>query len=187
MSINLLRRCRHAVSLTVAVACLGLLAASPASATTFVVKNTLELEKAIASSNQNTEANTIELAAGTYQPTKTLIITNTGGTQTIAGPVGSIGVFTPGAKISGSNVVPIGASEHELITVPIGVSLAVKHVVVTGGGSASNSAIEDYGSLDVENSTIDGNVGTQIKRSWRRGGQSHQLDAGRRPRIGDGR
>ncbi len=162
MSINLLHRCRHAVSLTVAVACLGLLAASPASATTFVVKSTLELEKAVASANQNTEANTIELAAGTYQPTKTLIITNTGGTQTIAGPVGSIGVFTPGAKISGSNVVPVGASEHELITVPIGVSLTVKHVVVTGGGSASNSAIEDYGSLNVENATIDGNTGTQI-------------------------
>ncbi len=162
MSINLLRWCRHAVSLTVAVACLGLLAASPASATTFVVKSTLELEKAVASANQNAEANTIELAAGTYQPTKTLIITNTGGTQTIAGPVGSIGIFTPGAKISGSNVVPVGASEHELITVPIGVSLAVKHVVVTGGGSASNSAIEDQGSLNVENSTIDGNVGTQI-------------------------
>jgi len=42
------------------------------------------------------------------------------------------------------------------------VSLAVKHLVVTGGGGEGNSGIEDFGSLNVENSTISGNIGTQI-------------------------
>ncbi len=163
MDINLSRSSRRALGLTVAAICLALLGATPASAETFKVSTAKQLEEDVAKANANGVANTIELAAGTYQPAKTLILTNTGGTQTIAGPVGSIGVNTPGAKISGSNVVPVeGVSEHELFMVREKVSLAVKHVVVTSGGGEGNSGIEDFGSLNVENSTISGNVGTQI-------------------------
>jgi hypothetical protein len=162
-SINPLRHCRCALRLTVVAACLGMLGASPANAEIFHASTFKQLEKAVASANGNGVANTIELTAGTYQPTKTLIFTNKGGTQTIAGPVGSIGVATPGAKISGTNVVAVpGTSEHELFTASAGVSLALKHVVVTGGGGGGSSAIEDLGNLNVENATIDGNTGTQI-------------------------
>jgi len=134
-----------------------------ASAETYKVSSTEQLEEAVTKANANGVANTIELAAGTYQPVKTLIFTNTGGTQTIAGPVGSIGVNTPGAKISGLSVNPVsGTSLSELFIVKEKVSLAVKHLVVTGGGGEGNSGIEDFGSLNVENSTISGNVGTQI-------------------------
>ena len=168
MSINLLRRCRHAVSLTVAAACLGLLAASPASAATFVVHNTVELETAVTKANQNTEANTIELTAGTtastYQPSKTLIFTNAHGTQTVAGPAGKTGEATPGVTLSGNNVKEVPeVSEKELITVKTGVTVTLKHVVVTGGGEGANAGIEDAGTLNVENATISGNIGTQIQ------------------------
>ena len=168
MSINLLRRCRHAVSLTVAAACLGLLAASSASAATFHVSTTKQLEEAVTEANANTEANTIELTAGTtattYQPSKTLIFTNTHGTQTLAGPAGKTGEATPGVTISGNDVKEVPeVSEKELITVKTGVTVTLKHVVVTGGGEGANAGIEDAGTLNVENATISGNIGTQIQ------------------------
>ena len=48
--------------------------AAGASAATFVVHNTTELETAVTSANGNSEANTIELTAGTYLPGKTLVL-----------------------------------------------------------------------------------------------------------------
>jgi hypothetical protein len=153
---------RYTAVLALAATASFLMLAAGANAATIVVKNTTELEKAVTTANGNTEANTIELTAGTYLPLKTMVFTNTHGTQTLAGPVGKTGEATPGAKISGASVTPTPPTEQELLTVSAGVSLAVKHVVVTGGGSASNSAVEDQGSLNVENSTIDGNTGTQI-------------------------
>ena len=169
MSINLLRRSSRALRLTVVATCLGMLAASTASAATFVVHKTAELETAVASANANGEANTIELMAGalaeTYQPSKTLIFTNTAGTQTLAGPVGKIGEDTPGVTLSGNNVKEItGVSEKELVIVKAGVTVALKHVLVTSGGGGGNSGIvdEEGGTLDVENSTISGNTGSQI-------------------------
>ncbi len=168
ISINPLRHSRRALRLTVAAACLGLLAASPASAATFVVHNTAELETAVAKANANTEANTIELTHETYLPTKTLIFTNTHGTQTVAGPAGTIGVATPGVTLSGNNVKEVKngeeiVSEKELITVKTGVTVTLKHVVVTGGGEGANAGIEDAGTLNVENATISGSIGTQIQ------------------------
>ena len=162
--INPLRHCRRALRLTVAAACLGLFAASPASAATFVVHNTTELETTVVSANGNGVANTIELTAGTYLPSKTLIFTNTGGAQTVAGPAGTIGVATPGVTLSGNEVKEVtGVSEKELITVKTGVTVTLKHVVVTSGGEGANAGIEDAGTLNVENATISGNTGTQIQ------------------------
>ncbi len=169
MSINLLRCSRRALRLTVVATCLGMLAASAASAATFVVHKTAELETAVASANANGEANTIELTAGalaeTYQPSKTLIFTNTAGAQTLAGPVGKIGEDTPGVTLSGNNVKEVtGVSEKELIIVKAGVTVTLKHVLVTSGGGGGNSGIvdEEGGTLDVENATISGNTGSQI-------------------------
>jgi len=163
MSHAWLGRWRTYVGALTLAAAASLMLVAVASAETYKVSSTEQLEEAVTKANANGVANTIELAAGTYQPVKTLIFTNTGGTQTIAGPVGSIGVNTPGAKISGLSVNPVsGTSLSELFIVKEKVSLAVKHLVVTGGGGEGNSGIEDFGSLNVENSTISGNIGTQI-------------------------
>ncbi len=163
MSHAWLGRWRTYVGALTLAAAASLMLVTVASAETYKVSSTEQLEEAVTKANANGVANTIELAAGTYQPTKTLIFTNTGGTQTLAGPVGSIGVNTPGAKISGLSVSTVpGVSLSELFIVKEKVSLAVKHLVVTGGGGEGNSGIEDFGSLNVENSTISGNVGTQI-------------------------
>jgi hypothetical protein len=164
MRINLFRSCRSALKLTVAVACLGMLGASAASAETFKVSTSKQLEEAVTKANANGVANTIELAAGAYLPTKSLVFTNTGGAQTVAGPAGTIGVATPGVQVNGGSVTPVaGVSEHELFLVNEGVTVTLKHVVVTSGGEAGGSpGIEDRGTLDVENATISGNLGTEI-------------------------
>ncbi|MGA8711197.1 MAG: right-handed parallel beta-helix repeat-containing protein, partial [Thermoplasmata archaeon] len=152
------------MALALAATASFLVLAAGANAATFVVHNTTELEAAVTSANGNTEANTIELTAGTYLPTKTLIFTNTHGTQTVAGPVGKTGEATPGVTLSGNAVTEVaGVSEKELITVKTGVTATLKHVVVTGGGEGANAGIEDAGTLNVENATISGNIGTQIQ------------------------
>ena len=150
----------------------------------FQSHNTAQLEEAVTSANGNGVANTIELTAGTYLPGKTLIFTNTGGTQTVAGPAGKIGVATPGVQINGGNVTEVaGVSEKELITVKTGVTVTLKQSLSPVVVAEANPGIEDGGILNVENATISGNLGSQISRSERRNRQSHQLDALRRPRI----
>ena len=161
--INLFRGYRSALKLTVAVVCLGMLGASVASAETFKVSTSKQLEEAVTKANANGVANTIELAAGAYLPTKSLVFTNAGGAQTVAGPAGTVGVATPGVQINGGSVTPAGVSEHELFLVNEGVTVTLEHVVVTSGGEAGGSpGIEDRGTLDVENATISGNLGTEI-------------------------
>jgi hypothetical protein len=59
MKVNLSRRYRSALKLTVAVACLAMLAASPASAETFKVSTAKQLEEAVTKANANGVANTI--------------------------------------------------------------------------------------------------------------------------------
>ena len=93
-----------------------------------------------------------------------MVFTNTGGAQTVTGPAGTIGVATPGVQVNGGSVTPVaGVSERELFLVNEGVTVSLKHVVVTSGGEAGgNPGIEDRGTLNVENATISGNLGTQI-------------------------
>jgi HYR domain-containing protein len=163
MSHKWLARLRMYVAALTLAATASLMLAVGASAATFVVHNTTELEAAVTSANGNGVANTIELTAGTYLPGKTLIFTNTGGTQTLAGPAGKIGEATPGVQINGGAVTEVaGVSEKELITIKTGVAVTLKHVVVTSGGGGGNPGIEDGGTLNVENATISGNLGSQI-------------------------
>ncbi|HEV7936463.1 MAG TPA: choice-of-anchor Q domain-containing protein [Solirubrobacteraceae bacterium] len=164
MRINLFRGCRSALKLMVAVACLGMLATSAASAETFKVSTSKQLEEAVTKANANGVPNTIELTAGAYLPSKSLVFTNTGGVQTVAGPAGTVGVATPGVQVNGGSVTPVGGvSEHELFLVNEGVTVTLKHVVVTSGGESGGSpGIEDRGTLDIENATISGNLGTEI-------------------------
>ncbi len=164
MSHKWLARLRWSVAALTLAATASLMLTAGASAATFAVHSTAELEAAVASANANGVANTIELAGGhTYQPSKTMIFTNTGGTQTVAGPAGTLGVLGPEAKLEGGDVQPVaGASEKELITVNAGVSVMIEHLVVTTGGNSSNAAIEDFGTLRLEDSTISGNTGNGV-------------------------
>ena len=59
---------------------------APASAETYTASNTSEFETAISKANTNPGSNTIVLKAGTYTPLAPVMLTNTGGTQTIEGP-----------------------------------------------------------------------------------------------------
>jgi hypothetical protein len=155
---------RYTAALVLAATASFLMLAGEANAATLVVHNAAELESAVATANGNKEANTIELTAGTYSPTKTLVFTNTSGTQTLAGPAGKLGEDTPSAILSGSAVLPNPpVSEKELVIVNVGVKTTLTHVIVTNGGSnEGNAAIDDLGTLGVENSTISGNTGSQI-------------------------
>ncbi len=155
---------RYTAALALAATASFLMLAGEANAATFVVHNVAELESAVTTANGNKEANTIELTAGTYSPTKTLVFTNTSGTQTLAGPAGKLSEDTPSAILSGSAVLPDPpVSEKELVIVNVGVKVTLTHVIVTNGGSnEGNAAIDDLGTLGVENSTISGNTGSQI-------------------------
>ncbi len=155
---------RSVWKLTFVAACFALFGAGPASAETFHATSTQTLEEAVAEANANGVANTIELAGGhTYLPSRTMVFTNTSGAQTVTGPVGTLGVDGPEAKLEGSDVEPVtGISEKELITVKAGVSVTIEHLVVTTGGTSVNAAIEDFGTLRLEDSTISGNTGNGV-------------------------
>ena len=157
------RRRTYSAALALAATASFLMLSVAANAATIVVKSTAELEAAVATANGNAQANTIELASGSYLPGKSLVLTDTSGTQTIAGPAGTVGVATASATLGGGNVAPVsGVSEQEFFAVKAGVTLVLKHVILTTAGGGGSPAIDDLGTLDVENATIDGNNGTQI-------------------------
>jgi Divergent InlB B-repeat domain/HYR domain/Right handed beta helix region len=133
--------------------------ASGASAATFNVKNTAELEAAVVSANGNSAANTIVLAGGSYVPVKTLALTNTSGVQTIEGPTSAPSVKGTSALISGSSVEP---TFNQLFIVNGSVSATIKNLEIGASGGLGTSAIEDIGSLTIENTTLEGNTGNGV-------------------------
>jgi hypothetical protein len=145
------------------IACVALVSlsvfAAGASAATYNVKNTAELETAVASANANSGANTIVLASGSYVPLKTLALTNTSGLQTIEGPTSSPSVRGSTAIISGSSVEPFPS---QLFIVNLSVSAAIKNVEIGASGGLGTPAIEDIGNLTVESTTLEGNEGSGI-------------------------
>jgi hypothetical protein len=125
-----------------------------ASAETYSVGTSAQLEEAVKSANANCQANTIVLAGGTYVPPKTLSFTDTCGPQALEGPT-----HTPEALLDGGNE----EVEHpEVLVVGEGVSLSMKDIVVQHGGSGASSAVEDLGSLVVEGVTLGGNRGAGL-------------------------
>jgi hypothetical protein len=130
-----------------------------ASAATFDVKNTAELETDVASANGNKEANTIVLASGSYVPVKTLALTNTSGVQTIEGPTSSPSVRGSTAIISGSSVEPFPS---HLFIVNLSVSATIKNLEIGASGGSNTAAIEDEGSLTIESTTLEGNEGPGV-------------------------
>jgi hypothetical protein len=137
---------------------IGGLAASSASAMTCPAKNTEQFEECVKKVNAptNTEENTIELSGGSYLPTpKPISLTNTHGLQTIEGPS-----KTPEAVIGGTD---IEIETPELFIIGSGVSVKFKDVVIDHGGGGTASAVEDFGALTVEASTISGNTGNDLE------------------------
>jgi hypothetical protein len=149
-----LRMCGVALA---SVCALSLLAAGGANAATCNANSTVTLEECVKTANANAEANTIVVSgvpnaheSGNYLPGPSPIkLENTHGLQTIEGPT-----TTPEATIDGANV----EAEHpELLVVEPGVSAKLKNVVLLHGGAVGGaSAIEDFGTLSVEGSTISG-------------------------------
>ena len=123
------------------------LAAGPASAATCSAATTEQLESCVKTINGNAEANTIQLVNKTYEPgPKALTLTNKHGLQTIEGT-------TAEGVIDGGNI----ESEHpELLIIGEGVSAKFRDIVISHAGAGVSAAIEDFGALDVEGSTIAG-------------------------------
>jgi hypothetical protein len=149
-----LRMCGVALA---SVGALSLLAAGGANAATCTANTTTKLEECVKTANANAEANTIVVEgvpntheAGPYLPGPApLKLENTHGLQTIEGPTS-----TPEATIDGANI----EVEHpELFVVDAGVSAKFKNIVIAHAGASGGAAgIEDFGSLEIEGSTISG-------------------------------
>jgi len=123
----------------VAAVSLAVLSAG-ASAATFNVSNTAELEAAVSTANGNSQANTIVLAGGTYVPGKTLALTDTSGAQTIEGPSSAPSVRGKTAEVIGSSVQPFPS---QLFIVNLSVSATIKNLEIGASGGANTAAIED--------------------------------------------
>lgn len=135
-----------------------------ADAATFHVSTTKQLEEAVTTANGNAQANTIEIAGGeVYLPAKSLVFSDLSGVQTVTGPAGSLTIESPEAKLEGTDVQEVaGISEDELFNVKKGVTLDLVHIIVGTAGREGSAAIEDLGTLNVEDSTIAGNLTTAI-------------------------
>jgi streptogramin lyase len=155
MSYRFLTRLRPLVAaLAVTGVSLSVLAGG-ASAETYKVKSTAEFVEAVAKANVNSGANTIVLASGAYLPEQTVTFTNTSGLQTVEGPTGAPNVKVESAKLEGTAVEPFPS---ELFVIASKASVEFKNVVITHG----DPGIVDQGTLDIESSTVGGNVGTGL-------------------------
>ncbi len=123
--------------------------AAPAGAATFRVGSAAALQAAVASADASSSASTIELDPGQYLPDATLVIRRD---TTIIGPSSS-----PGAVLGGSAVSPFPS---DLLHVEAHAELTLSNIEVTaGGGEGTAAAVDDGGSVDIESSTLAGNVG----------------------------
>jgi len=127
-----------------------------ASAATFNVTTTTQLETAVIDADQSPGANTISLAAGTYAPTSPLDLTSTSGPITIEGPAPVPNVIGSQADVSGNAVVPAFGSVFQ---VGPGVAATFQNVVVSSGGGSDAGAIDDSGTLIGAGLTLQGNNG----------------------------
>jgi hypothetical protein len=136
----------------VSSAALATLGVVPAMASTYHVDSSQALQSAVAQADAGSGASTIELAAGTYIPNSTLTIKHD---VTIAGPSAA-----PGAELAGTGIEPFPS---DLLRVEHHAELTLSNVLVTGGGGeGTTAAIDDYGSLELESSTLAGNPGAGL-------------------------
>jgi hypothetical protein len=154
------RRPRRRVGTVAASAALvGLLLTTltaPAAAATYHAHDGTSLQAAVTSADASSGPSTIELSAGTFVPASTLDLT---GEVTIVGPS-----LAPPALISGTGVAPSGSDL--LVVGPHGRVTLWNLELTAAGGPGAGAAIDDFGTVDVESSTVAGNsgAGAVIKR-----------------------
>ena len=127
----------------------GLATAAPsATAATYSAHDGASLVAAVQSANGQSGPSTIDLTAGAYAPTTTI---------TVRGDLSIVGPSTPVAKIVGSAISPTGA---DLFDIAAGARVTLVGVAMTNAGYASTgAAVDDFGTVDLESSTLAGNDG----------------------------
>jgi hypothetical protein len=117
-------------------------------AATYHARDGASLQAAVASADAGSGPSTIELSAGAFLPTSTLSISRD---VTIVGPSSA-----PGAKLSGSAVEPFPS---DLILVQAHATVTLMNLELTTAGGEGSAAVDDFGDLDLESSTVAGNSG----------------------------
>jgi len=131
-----------------AAACAG-----SARAASYDADDGAALEAAVAHADASSAPSTIDLSGGVFVPSLTLHIS---GNLTIVGPPSG-----RGARIDGGAVEPFPS---DLLLVEAHASLTLSNVqLTTGGGGAFAAAIDDFGAVDLESSTIEGNDGPGLE------------------------
>lgn len=121
----------------------------PARAATFHAHDRASLQAAVQSADATPGANTIELSAGVYSPDSTLTLT---GDVALAGPPAA-----PGAKLDGGTVQPFPS---DMLVVESHARVTLRDLeLTTAGGQGQGAAVDDFGVLDLESSTLAGNNG----------------------------
>jgi hypothetical protein len=126
-------------------------ATARAAAANYHAADAASLQAAAAAASASSGPSTIELSAGTFLPTSTVRI---GGDVTIVGPGAA-----PGAKLQGSSVEPFPSP---LLVVEPHARLTLWNVALSFSGGAGSPAIDDFGALDLESSTVSGNQGAGV-------------------------
>jgi hypothetical protein len=120
-----------------------------ASAATYHAHDGASLQAAVANADASSGSSMIELAGGVFQPTSTLTISSD---VTIIGPSSA-----PGAKLNGDSVTPFPS---DLLLVEAHAKLTLLNVeLTTAGGGGTAAALDVFGTLDLESSTVAGNSG----------------------------
>jgi hypothetical protein len=144
------RRGRHLRVLVAGVGVLALLRAPVSiAASTYRAHDDASLRAAVTNANASPGPSTIELNGTTFRPSSTLTLT---GEVTITGPA-----TLPGAKLDGGAVSPVPS---DLLAVDAHAKLVLRNVLMTtAGGAGGAAAIDDFGEVDLESSTVAGNNG----------------------------
>jgi hypothetical protein len=140
---------RLAAASCVTSASLAIVSAPGATSATYRAHDDRSLQAALASANSKPGKSTIELSGTTFRPTSTLSVT---GDVSIVGPS-----TAPGARLDGGAVSPYPS---DLLTVTAHAKVTLWNLeLTTGGGLGSAAVIDDFGSVDLESSTVAGNNG----------------------------
>jgi len=145
---RLSRTRRLAAASLVTSGLLALVTPPGATSATYHAHDDPSLQAALASANSSQGKSTIELSGTTFRPSSTLSVT---GDVSIVGPS-----TAPGAKLDGGAVSPYPS---DLIVVHARARATLWNLELTTGGGGGSAAIDDFGGVDLESSTVAGNNG----------------------------
>jgi hypothetical protein len=147
-----MRRCRSGWLVALAVLSAGAFAGT-ARAASYDADDGASLEAALTRADASSTPSTIVLSGGVFLPSATLRIS---ASITIAGPASG-----RGARLDGGAVEPFPS---DLLLVEAHARLTLSNVqLTTGGGGAFAAAIDDFGAVDLESTTIEGNDGPGLE------------------------